>query len=37
MSLALKVVDERFENVKLVQPKRSKTWEVTKEILKFAG
>lgn len=37
MSLAFKVVDERFENMKLVQPKCSKNWEVNKEILKFAG
>lgn len=37
MSLALKVVDERLENMKLVQPKRSKNWEVNKEILQFVG
>lgn len=37
MSLALKVVDERLENMKLVQPKWSKNWEVNKEILQFVG
>lgn len=37
MNLALKVVDERSENMKLVQPKCSKNWEVNKEILKFMG
>lgn len=37
MSLALKVVDERLENMKLLQPKCSKSWEVNKEILQFVG